>query len=754
MSKMKLDQGKPLSIFFSIFMPFFICILISLLLLSTILYSSFENIALKQVYTFQNNDLQSISSNLSHMINSAKALSVDAFFDSDISNLLYYENLEPNDYKRAQLRMTSYRNSNPFLYSICVYNGSQFYIEPSMKSIYIKDSIPDKDILKIINDMQKYPSQSLIPRKLSDDIKNNITPKYVYSYIFYDSPLSTGKIDEAIILNIREDWFRSTIDSFKKNNIGKILIIDGQGRLIINDITYPMLSDLSTNIYIKNILSSAKSTDFFRIDVDGTDSLVSFVKTGISDYTFISVTPYTKIIGEIQTMKKITYSIVFVISLIVTLIILILSRRLYDPIKSIVQKVNSLESDSKNSFFNRKQEYLKTLINNSYSYNLEDMEKNFKYYNIKLKYTENFLLLILKIDRFSSFCDIYNLEDRNLMKFGIMNISSELCLQYSENECIDIDDDHIALLLNFNKSDLPENTMEFLQVLQSIQDNIQKYLNISISITISNSFHNIKQLNSFYTSTLSASLNRLISGHKCIIFANHITQPPFNEIKYPTAREKQIFEFLKLGHIKDAKEVLSDIFINASYLGFAALNMTILRFMVSLSNTIETLKSTDNIMYDYSFSSIPNKLNKLETLSEIEDMFFEIFDKVFIQQEQNTQIKHQKLLDSAIEIINKEYFRQDLSLDTISEKLSISASYLSRLFKKYKMLSIVDYINMIRIEKAKELLTTTNDSINDIMDKTGFTSRSHFYTLFKKTYGMAPGNLKSNNNTDDSDIVN
>ena len=62
--------------------------------------------------------------------------------------------------------------------------------------------------------------------------------------------------------------------------------------------------------------------------------------------------------------------------------------------------------------------------------------------------------------------------------------------------------------------------------------------------------------------------------------------------------------------------------------------------------------------------------------------------------------------------------------------------------KKITSKSVSDYINEVRIEKAKKLLETSNASISEIVEQTGFSSSNYFYIYFKKTNGVTPNEYK------------
>ena len=68
----------------------------------------------------------------------------------------------------------------------------------------------------------------------------------------------------------------------------------------------------------------------------------------------------------------------------------------------------------------------------------------------------------------------------------------------------------------------------------------------------------------------------------------------------------------------------------------------------------------------------------------------------------------------------------------------MSASYFSKLFKKGTGFSPYDYLLTVRLDRAKELLRQTDDSIENVAFKTGFNSESNFIYFFKKETGVSP----------------
>ncbi len=104
------------------------------------------------------------------------------------------------------------------------------------------------------------------------------------------------------------------------------------------------------------------------------------------------------------------------------------------------------------------------------------------------------------------------------------------------------------------------------------------------------------------------------------------------------------------------------------------------------------------------------------------------------------QIVNNKV-DKIIKYICKHY-TEDLTLTSIAEQFYISPFYLSKIFKRSTNLSIVEYINSLRIRQAKELLETSPTKIAAIAEIVGFSSSSHFSRTFKLVTGLSPQQYK------------
>lgn len=112
----------------------------------------------------------------------------------------------------------------------------------------------------------------------------------------------------------------------------------------------------------------------------------------------------------------------------------------------------------------------------------------------------------------------------------------------------------------------------------------------------------------------------------------------------------------------------------------------------------------------------------------------------------NSQIditKNSQIIKNAINYICNHYPEQ-LKIQMIADECGLSEPQFRRIFKKCTNMTALEYINYIRIQKACELLSTTDKVMTEISDTVGYEAISTFNRNFGKIVGMSPYQWKKN----------
>lgn len=130
-----------------------------------------------------------------------------------------------------------------------------------------------------------------------------------------------------------------------------------------------------------------------------------------------------------------------------------------------------------------------------------------------------------------------------------------------------------------------------------------------------------------------------------------------------------------------------------------------------------------------------------QTLKKIE---LEILanNQTMIQAASENNYKPEEIVVLVKEYIQKHY-ADDITLNTISQNLGFSSSYLTKVFNKVMGITPSKFIRDYRMNIAKQLLNEPGSSVNTVSAAIGYSDPFHFSKSFKQTFGISPSEYKN-----------
>lgn len=122
----------------------------------------------------------------------------------------------------------------------------------------------------------------------------------------------------------------------------------------------------------------------------------------------------------------------------------------------------------------------------------------------------------------------------------------------------------------------------------------------------------------------------------------------------------------------------------------------------------------------------------------LEILLVKIFRAYFYDPSSDTEIS-QKVLN----FLREKSFQNDFNIEELAKRTFYSPQYFRKLFKQKTGIPLSTFIRKKRLEYAKQLLKTTQLSVSDIMEKSGFNDTKSFYYAFKEEYGDTPANMRN-----------
>lgn len=183
--------------------------------------------------------------------------------------------------------------------------------------------------------------------------------------------------------------------------------------------------------------------------------------------------------------------------------------------------------------------------------------------------------------------------------------------------------------------------------------------------------------------------------------------------------------------------ILSEDSVRNTRYHFVVATALITRFCIEAGMPKEDAYTTSDL-----FIRRMDKLNDIDEIIELHQECAITFAKAMRDLKKN--YGSSSYIRQAIDYISAN-FNKPIKISQISKSIHISEKYLSTLFKKETGISLVSYIEQVRLQEACRLLTYTDLTYSQIADNLSFSSQSYFIKQFKKKYSLTPMQYRINN---------
>ena len=111
-------------------------------------------------------------------------------------------------------------------------------------------------------------------------------------------------------------------------------------------------------------------------------------------------------------------------------------------------------------------------------------------------------------------------------------------------------------------------------------------------------------------------------------------------------------------------------------------------------------------------------------------------------QSSDSSFPHSRRINRIVQFVEKNYNRK-ISLEDVGEQVGMSASSVSRFFKKRTRHNFWDYLNGFRIDRAAQMMIETEHTISEISYACGFNNISNFNRVFRERIGTTPSDYRN-----------
>lgn len=366
----------------------------------------------------------------------------------------------------------------------------------------------------------------------------------------------------------------------------------------------------------------------------------------------------------------------------------------------------------------------------------------------KLDFSAKFyVVLCIVIDDYVKYIGNLDRIQEKHRKFEIIRIIKDILNEFNGGECFYDEKGTFVAVAGIGDVNSEYNLISTCYTIANkIHTNLARYKSVTVTIGVSSCFSSLMEIRKKYTEAMEVAKYRVFMGKGKTILYNvkFVKAASLNPGELDTMLN-EIKTGMEAGNLGKVKSLLKNLY-NDDVRGFVQYNY--LKYINSqLFGIIAEYCSKTSVNYLKVFECeyLPvERLEEFETIQEMLGWFCGIMDRLFNSEPSSSALVYSKHVKDAIKYI-KENYGCKLGLSQISEELGVNKAYLCRIFKLETGENITDFINKIRIEKAKQLMMATNCRMYEVAEKVGFTNMQHFNNSFKKITGQNP--LKFRNNS-------
>lgn len=278
-----------------------------------------------------------------------------------------------------------------------------------------------------------------------------------------------------------------------------------------------------------------------------------------------------------------------------------------------------------------------------------------------------------------------------------------------------------------------------IDLLGDICKEIKRILQVTVTIGIGYFSRELEQLPAAYQSAVDALGYREIVGTGKTIYINDMEPVSRGKLQLETRDEADLVAVVKFG-TREKIEAAAKNF--AARMEGARVHMRQLQvYQMSIINCLIRLMQQQDLELGAMFGTdemygkvIYGNMKPEEFASVITEVGCRMNEAMNRERDKTAK----KVILEAKQYILDHYQDPELSVDVMCRQLHMSPAYFSTVFKRETGQTYIAYLTEVRLDKAVELLNTTDDKTYVIAQKVGYQEQNYFSYVFKKRFGISP----------------
>ncbi|NLY90848.1 MAG: helix-turn-helix domain-containing protein [Firmicutes bacterium] len=564
--------------------------------------------------------------------------------------------------------------------------------------------------------------------------------------------LFTSTFEGALIFNLYEDKLLEMY--MERSSRGNISIFDDEGNWLTG-VKGIEIDTLNLKLNWEELLNEeTPSSGYYLSNQNGGFDQYTYYRSAENRLVLVSVEDIGAVMKRAADYQRLFFAFLILLLPLTALLVVMVSRRLYSPIGKLVRELSisgklnmTVEKNEWSAIYRAVEELLREdrrlfsaasrekLRNGAFLRVLtEEIPEGDDEVQAIAPYPVN-VCLIANIDEVGKACG-KGKNDDSFMRLLLRLIEREMTGERMQTAAMRYDCDQIVAIISLPS--LPEGLAETVGAkIRSIQKEAKALMDYTVTFAVG-SLVDCGSVRLSFEQAKSVLEYRFVQGPGSILFFDEING---SLIHYNAdERIKYIQSCLLAGKkeemIKGVRELFADIKAK-QYVSFTYVSQILSQLVVLLTQyAIDHKIKIEELLMDKAF--MYKKLWQNHTLDEAGEWFCGLVAEIMAYQ----QSTNGKYIGEILSYV-KNHYSENITIENIADHVGLSYSHLRKVFKDATGRNLAEYINALRLEKAKQLLLETNYTVKQVAALCGFYHEKSFSRAFAQAEGISPGKYKS-----------
>ncbi|MFS0728199.1 helix-turn-helix domain-containing protein [Paenibacillus sp. 1P07SE] len=584
------------------------------------------------------------------------------------------------------------------------------------------------------------------------------TGHHVLSYVLSLNRLSTTTRG-TVVVNLHEDQIEETFQSSGAGQRGYILLSEN-GTVISHPDKSRLMSNVVADPVIGAIIEDEAKEGFAFHKIDGERLLYTWSKSSHLGWISVNIHSVDELLVSSQARQRSVIILTAVIILAGTVLAVVLATWVSKPARELVRTMRSRgnlavkdanELAYLNAAFKRMREEEEGL--NQLLHKREQDARSLAVHQlIRGEQTpeasevfpwSSFLVAVMSIDRYSSYVNATNPETRTYHRYLLITHCQSRFPQGIRTECVYQGNGSFIIVLNYKDTDRERAGSDIHDALVQTREKAAELLRHSVTIGVSRRAEDRTEIPDCVAEAMESIKQRMIEGSGGILYEREKNGSNTKYI-YPANSERRMLNYLDQGDLDSIAKELELIGAEIRSAEYISYDNILFIYYQLVGVTIKHLRE-NNVSTARIFAGRGNvyaALSAIDTLDELEQYVYD-FCREIVQYLARTPGESSNQYGERIVSYLEERYREEIVFEEMAKEIGISYSYMRKIVYEMTGQSLSDYLNMLRIEKAKELLQHSDLTITQIASDVGYYNVQSFNRFFRKFEGLPPSGYKA-----------